>query len=50
MIKKNEEILTPKYEVEDVYGNVEVYDEKPIDVEEQNEQIYNEFSSLILME
>ena len=45
MIKKNEEILaTPKYEVEDVYGNVEVYDEKPIDVEEQNEQIYNEFS------
>lgn len=45
MIKKNEEILaTPKYEVEDVYGNVEVYDEKPVDVEEQNEQIYNEFS------
>ena len=27
MIKKNEEILaTPKYEVEDVYGNVEAYD------------------------
>ena len=61
--KKSKEVkdkISEKYEVEDVYGNVNVYDDdvKPevIDVEEQNdlireeqklentEQIYNEFS------
>lgn len=61
MIKKNEEILaTPKYEVEDTAGNVEVYpkeeerlekkefleklDEVEKSVKKKDERIYNEFS------
>ena len=61
MIKKNEEIIaTPKYEVEDVYGNVEVYpkeeerlekkefleklDEVEESVKKKDERIYNELS------
>ena len=61
MIKKNEEIIaTPKYEVEDTAGNVEVYpkDEERMDkkefldkldeveqsVKEKDERIYNELS------
>ena len=61
MIKKNEEILaTPKYEVEDTAGNVEVYpkdeermekkefleklDEVEESVKEKDKRIYNEFS------
>ena len=61
MIKKNEEILaTPKYEVEDTAGNVEVYpkdeermekkefleklDEVEKSVKKKDERIYNQFS------